>query len=63
MGKASHVLTIDADDVIDIIEGGAHPLKEDVYDILVRYDKLEYWRPHIFALKGPFGTQVSFTST
>lgn len=47
VGKASHVLMLDADDVL-IVHGKLPQIVEDCYLIRVKHGNLEHHRPHIF---------------
>jgi FkbM family methyltransferase len=48
-GHTSHVLVIDADDVLEIPEGFRLPeLTADCYRIYVHHGDRAHWRPHIF---------------
>jgi hypothetical protein len=49
VGKTSHVLVIDADDVLDLDDGfELPPLTEDVYTVTVIHQEITHARPHVF---------------
>lgn len=56
VGKASHVLVIDADDVLEISKSYARTkLDKDCYQIRVTHGELEHLRPHIFRPETEYG--------
>jgi glycosyltransferase involved in cell wall biosynthesis len=49
IGKSSHVLVIDADDVLELATGfSLPPLTEDAYTVSVLHNELIHSRPHVF---------------
>lgn len=48
IGRASHALVQDADDVLEIKKKPSKTLPLDCYGLQIRYGELQYVRPHIF---------------